>query len=159
MTPVTLLIELTCLAGLATACYGLALYVRERPGGGSCGDAPGAGGQPTGAAAEGTEQCSSVQRSPRGRLFGVPNTVLGIAYYLAVMGAFALPDSGAAQLARGAAALASLAAAAMSVFLLWSLMAITRRACRVCLAGNSINLFLCGLVLASVVGRWCTTSN
>ncbi len=129
MTIAVLLIELTALAGLATAGCGLVLYFRDR----SC--------------SQTDTECAGVQRSPRGRLFGVPNTAIGIVYYVGVIVAFALPESGLAQIARGAAALASLAAAALSIFLLWSLMAITRRACRVCLAGNSINLFLAGLVM------------
>lgn len=130
MTRLDWIIEAVAAAGLLNALYALATQARLR--------------RREGAA------CGSVLLGPRSRLLGVPNTLVGAVFYAGVMAAFALGRGQAGQWARGAAAVAGLAAAGVSVYLLWSLM---RRdgTCPICLAGNAINLVLAGLLAAAVV--------
>ena len=132
-----MLIELFALAGAATAATGGALHMRSLR----------ADGPPQG-------DCPDVMGHPHGRLFGLPNWIVGLGYCVAVMVVFALPaDVSAVRVVRWAVAVAAVAAAGVSVYLLWSLMAVVRRPCRVCLTANAINLVLTGLILAAVVGR------
>ncbi len=98
--------------------------------------------------------CDNVLASPHARLLGLPNTVVGMAFYAGVIAAFALPVSWPATgWLRIAAAAAAVAAGGVSVYLLWSLMAVTKMPCKICLAGNAINLFLAGLTVAAVLPR------
>jgi uncharacterized membrane protein len=81
----------------------------------------------------------SVVQSPRARLVaGVPNAIFGLLYYPGV----ALAVSLSSDLARRAAFLASLLAAAMSLVLAYSLLFRTRRSCPYCWTAHVINWML-----------------
>jgi uncharacterized membrane protein len=79
----------------------------------------------------------SVVQSPAARLIGgIPNAVFGLVYYPAVAIAVSLAHD---DLARRLAFLASLAAAAMSLALAYSLLFRTRRPCPYCWTAHAIN--------------------
>ncbi len=82
----------------------------------------------------------SVVQTPRARLFGdTPNSALGLIYYAAMsIGAFFL-DVHAVRIAMLCAAVA---AAAMSVYLAYSLLFVTRMPCVNCWIGHVVNWLL-----------------
>jgi uncharacterized membrane protein len=89
--------------------------------------------------------CAVLFRSPRSRLLGVPNALLGIGLYgmLAAGLLFAWPPSLLFAL--------TLPAVAMSAFLGYSLIA-NRRECRICWAGHLANAALCALLALRASG-------
>ncbi len=88
---------------------------------------------------------ASVVHTPRATLFGrLPNSLFGIAYYaLLALAAFFL-DVPSVRLA---AVVAASAAAAMSVYLAYSLLFVTRMPCVNCWTGHAINWTLLALLL------------
>ena len=87
-------------------------------------------------AARGELNEPSVVQTPRARLLGgVPNSSFGLIYYPCVAFASLLPF----EVARHLALLASLAAAAMSLVLAYSLLFKTRRPCPFCWTAHAIN--------------------
>ena len=88
----------------------------------------------------------SVVQSPRARLLGgTPNALVGAIYYPSLAGASWL-SSVVPPLAVAALAAAAVAAAA-SLFLAWSLLFITRRACTYCWTAHLVNWALLGACL------------
>ncbi len=82
----------------------------------------------------------SVVQTPRARLFGgVSNATIGLAYYGAMIAALAFLDR---PLVRAAAFAAALLAAAVSLFLAYSLLFVTRRPCAFCWSSHVINWLL-----------------
>lgn len=89
----------------------------------------------------------SVVHSPRARLVGgLPNALLGALYYLALAPAiwFAPGSKLVAAAVLAAAALAAL----VSIFLAWSLLFVTRRACAYCWTGHVVNWSLAAICFA-----------
>lgn len=81
----------------------------------------------------------SVVESPVARLLGgIPNAAFGLIYYPCVALAVSLPN----VIAHKAAFWASLLAAAMSLFLAYSLLFRTRRPCPFCWSAHAINWIL-----------------
>jgi uncharacterized membrane protein len=79
----------------------------------------------------------SVVESPRARaIAGIPNAAFGLAYYPAL--AVTIPLLGIGPV-RAVALTASVAAAALSLYLAYSLLAVTRMPCPYCWAGHVIN--------------------
>jgi len=79
----------------------------------------------------------SVVQTPRARVVaGIPNAAFGLAYYVAL--AAAIPLLGNSQV-RIAALVASLAAAAFSAFLAYSLVFVTRLPCVYCWTSHIVN--------------------
>jgi uncharacterized membrane protein len=88
----------------------------------------------------------SVVQSPRARLVGgVSNAAIGLVYYVAL--ALSLPFLGR-PLIWDAALVAALAAAAMSIYLAYSLLFVTRRPCAYCWTSHAVNWLLVVLLLA-----------
>jgi len=89
----------------------------------------------------------SVVGQPRARLVGgIPNSVLGLAFYgLMIPAAWFLSVPAVYE----AAFIASVAAAAVSVYLAYSLLFITRMPCPFCWTGHVVNWSLLVLVIAS----------
>jgi uncharacterized membrane protein len=88
---------------------------------------------------------SSVVQTPRARLFGgVDNALIGLAYYPAVAIAiffFSVPA------VRFAALIAAAAATAVTLFLLYSLLFITKMKCSNCMIAHACNIaIMCGLI-------------
>jgi uncharacterized membrane protein len=86
-----------------------------------------------------------VVQSPRARaLGGVPNAAIGVVYYpLVALASFGFHVPGVWIVT----VLASLGAAAFSVFLAFSLLFVTKRACPYCWTGHLINWALPVLLL------------
>ena len=98
----------------------------------------------------GEQTCSRLIFTPRARVFGVPNSVLGQVFYTAVLLAvftqvlfveplFSLLLS------------ASLVTVALGAYLTYSLLFLTRVACRLCFASHAINLVIFLLFLTAPV--------
>jgi uncharacterized membrane protein len=92
--------------------------------------------------------CLSILESREAQLFGVPNSVLGIAYYVAMIGT--------ALLATRWLILAALAATGMAVamgaYLCHALVYRLKTPCPLCFAGHGINLVLLGLLAGVAAG-------
>jgi len=96
----------------------------------------------------------SVVKTPRARLFGVPNALLGAMYYPAL----AIAVWWVRGLVEAAVLLAAvLFAAATSAVLAYSLLFVTRRNCPYCWASHGVNwillLFCCRLFLPDVLSK------
>ena len=97
----------------------------------------------------GEKTCSSVIFTPRARVFGVPNSVLGQLYYLSLLAGLASrllwrePFFGAAL---GAAA----ATVLLGVYLTHSLIFRTKIPCRLCFTSHGINAVIFLLLLAQL---------
>ena len=89
----------------------------------------------------------SVVEMPRARLVGgIPNSVLGLAFYvLMIPAAWFL----SVPVVYDTAFVASLAAAAVSVYLAYSLLFITRMPCPYCWTGHVVNWSLLVLIIAA----------
>jgi uncharacterized membrane protein len=98
-------------------------------------------------AARGLLSEPSVVQTSRARLFAVPNAAVGIAYYLLLVAAVWF---GHGTWAAIAACTAALVAAVTSIFLGYSLLFVTRRACPYCWAGHVVNWLLAISCLWSV---------
>lgn len=85
--------------------------------------------------------CASIVDTPRARVFGIPNSVLGQIYYLALLGGlgggvlFAAPFYSFYLLASGLTVL-------LAVYLTYSLLFWTRVPCILCLTSHAINVVL-----------------
>ncbi len=89
----------------------------------------------------------SVVDSPRARVVGgLPNAALGIVYYVCVAAAVPFFESAAVW---EATFLATLVAAGFSLYLAYSLIAVTRMPCLYCWTGHVINWLLPLLVIAA----------
>lgn len=85
--------------------------------------------------------CAVLFRSPRARVLGIPNALLGLVLYATIAAGLILDWPRAVLLAMTAPAVA------MSAFLGYSLIA-NRRECRICWAGHAANAaLLAGLIL------------
>lgn len=96
----------------------------------------------------GERTCASIIHTPRARVFGVPNSVLGQLWYLTLLGSVA-----AGQLAEpiwwwGLLVAAAAATVALGAFLTWSLLFVTRVPCRLCFTSHALNLVIFVLLLA-----------
>lgn len=86
----------------------------------------------------------SVVMTSRARAAGVPNALLGLGFYIAVLASSAFLTN---RLIWEAVFGASLLAAGMSVFLAYSLLFVTRMPCPLCWTGHIINWTLVVLLL------------
>ena len=100
----------------------------------------------------GEATCARVLDSPRARIFGVPNSLLGMAYYLAVIGR-AIAGVAPAWLMT-AYRLVALGTVALGAYLSYSLLVVTRVPCVLCFTAHGINLGIALLVwFGAGVGR------
>ncbi len=94
----------------------------------------------------GERTCASIVFTPRARVFGLPNSVLGQLFYLALLAGLPL-----GLLDRPALFLlylgASLATVALAVFLTYSLLFITRVPCVLCFTSHGINTVILLLLI------------
>jgi uncharacterized membrane protein len=100
----------------------------------------------------GEATCARVLDSPHARDFGVPNSLLGMAYYLAVIG-FAIAGGAPGWLMTGYR-LVALGTVAFGAYLSYSLLFVTRVPCVLCFTAHAINLGIALLVwFGAGVGR------
>ncbi|HYQ87875.1 MAG TPA: vitamin K epoxide reductase family protein [Bacteroidota bacterium] len=97
------------------------------------------------------DSCLSIVDSPQARLFGVPNSLLGIAYYLGVL--FAAIGGGlpSAVFYSGLLAL-SICTVLIGMYLIYSLLAVLKVRCVLCFTGHILNLLILLFLLASGSG-------
>jgi len=88
----------------------------------------------------GEDTCRKVVDTPRARVFGVPNSLLGMIYYVALM---ALAVAGTAPPWLDLAyRLVAWGTVALGVFLTYSLLFITRVPCVLCFTSHALNLVI-----------------
>lgn len=96
----------------------------------------------------GEQTCASIVFTPRARVFGPPNSLLGQAYYVALITIISL-----GLVERGEIYTLALAASALTVFLgvylTYSLLFVTRVPCTLCFTSHAINFLLLVLLLAA----------
>ena len=94
------------------------------------------------------QTCASVIFTPNARVFGVPNSLLGQAYYLALLIATASGLLDHAYVWR-ALLLASAGSVCLAVYLSYSLLFLLRLPCPLCFTSHGINITICILLLTS----------
>lgn len=94
------------------------------------------------------ETCQSLLRRPEARLFGLPNFVVGLFFYAAIIIGALIPAGTIPFLERGLV-LASGGACSISVYLTYLLAARLRSACVLCFAAHAINAAIFVLFLLS----------
>ena len=87
----------------------------------------------------------TVLGTPRAKLFGIPNSVFGVALYLYLMASLAVPFPPFLTLFLLSVALLR------SIFLAYSLLFITKIPCPLCFTGHVINLTLFLIALRSML--------
>jgi uncharacterized membrane protein len=92
--------------------------------------------------------CQTVLRTKYARLFGVPNSLLGVLYYAAVI---VLLSGGWTAAPIGTVLIVvAWCTVAVGLFLVYSLFFIIRIPCPLCLAGHTINLLVALLLTVSI---------
>ena len=94
----------------------------------------------------GEQTCASIVFTPRARVLGPPNSLLGQGFYLAILVGLPLgllddPTMSRAYLA------ASLVTVVLGIYLSYSLLFVTRVPCKLCFTSHGINLAIFGLLL------------
>lgn len=99
----------------------------------------------------GEKTCASVIFTPRARLFGVPNSLLGQVYYLSLLAGlwtgrlwtppFVWPTLGA-----------SLVTVLVGIYLTYSLLFWTKIPCKLCFTSHGINAVIFTLMITNVLG-------
>ena len=94
----------------------------------------------------GEQTCASIVFTPRARVFGLPNSLLGQIFYAALLigtplGLLDQPGLFRLYLA------ASLVTVGLAVYLSYSLLFITRVPCKLCFTSHGINVVIFGLLL------------
>lgn len=84
------------------------------------------------------ESCRRIVDTPRARVFGVPNSLLGMGWYLALAGLAAA--GGAPPGLAAACEVAAWGTVALGAFLTWSLLREIRVRCVLCFAAHALNL-------------------
>jgi len=103
--------------------------------------------------------CVTVVQTPYARVFGVPNSVLGILYYLILIGWVLIGQPGGGIVTVGSLVLAlftlalevvSLGTVLVGFYLIYALVAKLHTHCPLCYLGHAINAALLVLLVASV---------
>ncbi|HEY3130889.1 MAG TPA: vitamin K epoxide reductase family protein [Acidobacteriota bacterium] len=99
----------------------------------------------------GKETCASIVFTPRARVFGVPNSLLGQFYYLGLLlGLLSgyLWQTPFVWIAIGA----SLVTVALGIYLTYSLLFLTRVPCKLCFTSHAINAVIFVLLVSRMRG-------
>jgi uncharacterized membrane protein len=97
------------------------------------------------------DSCLSIVDSPQARLFGVPNSLLGILYYLGVFVAAIGNLTPSTMLYDGLLAV-SIGTLLIAAYLIYSLLAVLKVRCVLCLTGHILNLLILLFLIASSWG-------
>ena len=89
----------------------------------------------------GEQTCSSIVFTPRARVFGLPNSLLGQVFYVALIGAVAGDFLFTKPLVY-LFLLASLVTVFLGMYLSYSLLFLTRVPCKLCFTSHGINLVI-----------------
>lgn len=91
--------------------------------------------------------CEAVVFTRYGRVFGVPNSVLGIVFYLVIVDAGLSGIMGGHYGRLGIALTASILSVVLSIYLVWALLVRLRAVCVFCMVGHALNVGIAGLLL------------
>ena len=94
----------------------------------------------------GEQTCASIVFTPRARLLGPPNSLLGQIFYVGLLIGLTLGVLDDPTLSRAYLG-ASLVTVALGVFLSYSLLFVTRVPCKLCFTSHGINFVIFGLLL------------
>ncbi len=94
------------------------------------------------------QTCASVVFTPRARIFGLPNSVLGLAYYTVLLIGVSTGAMWASPW-HGLFVAAATGTVVLAAYLAYSLIWVLQVPCRLCFVSHLINLTLLGLLLAS----------
>lgn len=94
---------------------------------------------------EGT--CASIVFSPQARVLGIPNSVLGQAWYALLLLGAATGSLGTEPWHTGFVVVAA-GTVVLGFYLAWSLLFVLRVNCRLCFLSHAINLWLLAVLLA-----------
>jgi uncharacterized membrane protein len=97
----------------------------------------------------GEQTCASIVFTPRARVFGLPNSLLGQVFYLALMAAV-VGDFLFAKPFVYVYLLASLLTVLLGMYLSYSLLFMTRVPCKLCFTSHGINLVIFILLLVGL---------
>lgn len=89
---------------------------------------------------EARNRCQTVMETPDGRVFGLPNFIFGILYYLALIALSFMTESASGWAT--AAAVTSWFTVLLGVYLVHALFFKIRVSCPLCMVGHGINLAL-----------------
>jgi len=93
------------------------------------------------------DSCLSIVDSPQARLFGVPNSLLGIAFYLGVLVA-AIGGLLPSTMLYKVLLAVSLGTVLIGLYLIYSLLAVLKVRCVLCFTGHILNLLILLFLLA-----------
>ena len=96
----------------------------------------------------GGDTCAAIVFTPRARVFGLPNSVLGQIFYVALVGGVVGEVLFSKPVYYGYVA-ASLVTVVLGAYLSYSLLFLTRVPCKLCFTTHAINLLIFLLLLAS----------
>jgi uncharacterized membrane protein len=95
----------------------------------------------------GEKTCASVVFTPRARVFGIPNSVLGQGYYIFLLACLWTGTLWSEPLV-WVVLVSSFLTVLLGIYLTYSLLFITRVNCRLCYTGHVINATLFGILLS-----------
>lgn len=98
--------------------------------------------------------CRRIIDAPQARLFGLPNSVYGLTYYLVLLSGLAMDWWRPGSPLLGLAVLVAWGTVALAAYLVYALFTVLRVPCALCLASHTINLMLAVLLSA----RWLAWS-
>lgn len=95
-----------------------------------------------------TNECGPVSSSPDARLLGIPNSWIGMAWFLLVIVWASASLTAGAPLYPAPAAAAAALPVVLGIYLTWSLLYKIRTVCRMCFLAHACNLiiFICVLI-------------
>lgn len=97
----------------------------------------------------GKQTCASIVFAPQARVFGPPNSLLGLIYYLALLGGTLLGLLDRPPVL-GLFLAASLLTVVLAVYLSYSLLFVVRVPCKLCFTSHGINTIIFVLLLSRV---------
>jgi uncharacterized membrane protein len=94
-------------------------------------------------------ECPAIVDTPQARLLGAPNSLLGLAYYSGVI-LFVLCSARSSTLLYGGLIGISTVTVVMGVYLVYSLRAVLKVSCVLCMTGHALNLLILILLLTGL---------
>jgi uncharacterized membrane protein len=95
-------------------------------------------------------ECAAVVDTPQARLLGVPNSLLGLAYYAGVL-LFVACSARSSTFLHGGMIGISVVTVVMGVYLVHSLRAVLKVSCVLCITSHLLNALILALLLAGLV--------
>jgi uncharacterized membrane protein len=97
--------------------------------------------------------CNTVLETPYARVFGIPNSVIGLLFYALVVVVCVVSRRTGSKVLLLYGLAASVMALPVSLYLAYALVYRLRRPCRLCFLSHAINLALV-VLFAAMLGKW-----